>query len=381
MVLHARVVRGVGGGPEKTILNSPRFLEPLGYRAICAYMRHPRDHGFIRIERKAKQYGAKLIPVDDRGPWDVGVITRMLRICKQQHVAIWHGHDYKSNVLGLILKRFWPMHLVTTVHGWVKFTWRTPLYYAIDRMALRRYERVICVSQDLHERCAKARVRSQRLILLPNAIDTQRIRRTWDVASAKQRIGVPPKHLVIGAVGRLSQEKGFDNLIQAVDRLLQAGVECQLIIVGDGEARQSLKNLVSELNRADRIRLVGYRDDIAHWMQAMDVFALSSRREGLPNVVLEAMAYEVPVVATRVAGIPSLIRNEETGVLVDEDDVASLAVALMRVLRDAKMRARMAKAARALIEVDYSFHNRMQRMASIYDELRPISTKPVVASS
>src|SRR5260370_31494462 len=152
-VLEVRVVRGSGGGPDKTILNSPRFLTPLGYRTLCAYMHPPDDPGFTHFEAKARAWGAPLLSVPDRGFWDLGVIPRLLNICRRERVAIWHGHDYKSNALGLLLRRFWPMRLVTTLHGWVHHTARTPLYYWIDRLSLRFYEKAICVSEDLYKNC------------------------------------------------------------------------------------------------------------------------------------------------------------------------------------------------------------------------------------
>src|SRR5690349_473114 len=108
VVLHVRVVSGTGGGPEKTILNSPRFLPPLGYQAYCAYMHPPRDPGFNAIAARATDLAAPLIEIDDRGPLDLCVVTQLRRICHQRKVAIWHGHDYKSNALGLLLRRFHP---------------------------------------------------------------------------------------------------------------------------------------------------------------------------------------------------------------------------------------------------------------------------------
>src|SRR5262249_34841536 len=162
------VVVGTGGGPEKTILNSPRFLTSGGYRMICAYMRAPGDRGFEQLRKKAEQRGAPLEPIDDRGPWDWKVVPSLLALCRRERVSIWHGHDSKSNALGLLLRRFWPMRLVTTVHGWVQQTRRTPLYYWIDRLCLPRCEQVICVSEDLHERCLACGVPPRRCALIEN---------------------------------------------------------------------------------------------------------------------------------------------------------------------------------------------------------------------
>src|SRR3954453_19355199 len=97
VVLDARVVTGAGGGPEKTILNSPRFLTPLGYRMVCAYLHPPRDPGFEVIREKAAKAGAPLAAIPARGPWDWRVVRELLAVCKRERVAIWHGHDYKTN--------------------------------------------------------------------------------------------------------------------------------------------------------------------------------------------------------------------------------------------------------------------------------------------
>src|SRR5438270_4568520 len=170
VVLDTRVVAGSGGGPDKTILNSPRFLASAGYRMLCGYMHPPGDPGFEQLRSRAHAWQAPLLSIADRGPWDWRVVTRMLDICRRERVTIWHGHDYKSNALGPLLKRFWPMRLVTTVHGWVRHTARTPLYYRVDKFCLSRYEQVICVSEDLVKECRRAGVAAKRCLLLENGI-------------------------------------------------------------------------------------------------------------------------------------------------------------------------------------------------------------------
>jgi glycosyltransferase involved in cell wall biosynthesis len=369
VVLDTRVVTGPGGGPDKTILNSPRFLSAAGYRMLCAYMHPPGDPGFEQLRHKAAVAQAPLYSVYDRGPWDWRVISQFLRICRRERVEIWHGHDYKSNALGLLLRRFWPMRLVTTVHGWVKQTRRTPLYYKIDELCLPRYEAVICVSQDLFDRCLGCGVAAQRCLLVENAIDTQDFSRQLGTEEAKQRLGLKLGSCLIGAVGRLSDEKGFDVLIRAADQLLRAGARIELAIIGEGDAKDRLQALITALGRQDCIHLLGYRADTKDLYSAMDIFALSSLREGLPNVLLEAMAMEVPVVATRVAGIPQLIHDGRNGLLVAASSVEDLAGALARLAAEPLLRVRLRQAARRTIENQYSFVARMERIRALYDDL------------
>jgi glycosyltransferase involved in cell wall biosynthesis len=261
------------------------------------------------------------------------------------------------------------MRLVTTVHGWVQHTRRTPFYYWIDRLCLPRYEKVICVSEDLRERCLDCGVPPDRCVLIENAIDTAEFSRRIPTAEAKRRLGIPPERFVIGAVGRLSAEKGFDVLIRSTHQLLKEELDIELLIIGDGDEKSALQALISELGCTERIRLLGYRSDTRDLYQAMNVFALSSFREGLPNVLLEAMAFEVPVVATRIAGIPRLIRDRDNGLLVEPGDAAGLGGAIFSLLHDADLRDRLGRAGRRTIEASYSFQVRMDKIRTIYDRL------------
>lgn len=369
VVMDARVVTGAGGGPEKTILNSPRFLDPLGYKMVCAYLHPPGDPGFETIRQKAERSGAPLVAIPDRGPWDWRIVSELLTVCRRERVAIWHGHDYKTNALGLLLKRFWPMKLVTTVHGWVEHTTRTPLYYRIDQMCLPRYEKVICVSDDLFEACQKCGVATKHLVLLENAIDAADYVRRRSIPEAKTQFGLPLHGLVIGAVGRLSAEKGFDTLIRSIRDLVRRGLDVRLLIAGEGGERPKLERLARELGIADRVSLPGWQADVRGVFEAMDVFALSSLREGLPNVVLEAMALEVPVVATRVNGVPRLVQDGRNGLLVASGDQEGLATALYGLLSNHSLRDLFRRAGRRTVEGQFSFSNRMQRLKRIYDEL------------
>ncbi len=367
VVLETRVVRGSGGGPDKTILNSPRFLDGQGYRVVCAYMHPPDDPGFPALRKKAERWGATLLSVPDRGPFDPRVLLELLRICRRERVTIWHGHDYKSNLVGLLLRPFWKMRLITTVHGWVDH--RIQLYYWIDRFCLRYYERVICVSKDLYEQSLACGVPESRCILIENAVEITEFARTMSPSEARARLGENSIRPVIGAVGRLSAEKGFDVLIRAADQLLSVGHDFEVWIVGEGDQREPLQSLIDGFGRGERIRLLGYRTDPTEVYQAMDIYALSSLREGLPNVVLEAMALGLPVAATRIAGVPLLVQDGENGLIVEPGSVEELRNALGRLLADSDLCARLGREARATVEARYNFHARMEKIRGVFDEL------------
>lgn len=381
-VLHTRVATETGGGPDKTILNSPRYLQPFGFPTSCAYLCPPGDPGTEVLRDRAESLSAVLEVVPDRGAWDLSVVGKLLTICRRENVTVWHAHDYKTNALGLLLRPFHPMTLVTTVHGWVRHTKRTPLYYWIDRRCLPYYDHVFAVSPDLLETARRAGVSEARSSHLPNAIDTDQFRPPEDKAAAKIRLGRSPDRPLVGAVGRFSAEKDFGRLIDAASRLLDDGLDFDLVILGDGDEREALLDRVAASPRRDRIDLPGFVAETRPYYEAMDLFVLSSLREGLPNVVLEAMATGVHVVATNVAGVPDLIRDGSTGLLVPPGDTDALAASMALSLNSAETSARHAAAARRDIETRFSFAERMRQIRSVYDRLidPDVSAEAVEAS-
>lgn len=369
MVLHVRVVTGHGGGPEKTILNSPRFLERHGYRSKLAYMHPPGDPGLQSLQDRGRSLNAEVLSVPDRGPFDLSVILKLRALCRQHRVAIWHGHDYKSNLFGLLIRPFWRMKLVTTLHGWTNLSGRVPLYAAIDKSVLKYYKALICVSDDLKAECLRWRVAPDRCHVIHNAIDADNYRRTLEIPEAKRRLGAPEKGILLGTVGRLSPEKGYDLLIRAAHKLRGAGLPVTLWIAGDGGSRDSLLQLIRELGCQDYVRLVGHLADPKEFYEAMDVFVLSSIREGLPNVVLEAMAMETPVVATRVAGVPTLIKDGQSGLIVDPGNAEALVAGLAKLVDNPILREEFRRAGRRRVEAHFAFDRRMEKVVRIYDQI------------
>ena len=355
--MHTRVVTETGGGPEKTILLSAPFLADSDYWLAAAYMHPPDDPDFEVIRQRAEAWDSPLIGIPDRGAKDLRVLRQMLKICKQYNVKIWHGHDYKSNLFGLLLRPFHKMKLITTVHGWVVHTEKTPLYYKIDKWCLPKYHHVITVSDDLYDEVSQLKMKPGRLTHITNAIDETAFSRRGPAAEApmRQEKGVPRERLLIGGVGRLMPEKSFDMLIRATKTLLDEGLDLELWIAGDGSARQDLQKLITELGVGERVKLLGFNKDTMAFYESLDMFVLSSQREGLPNVVLEAASMGVPTVSTRVAGVPKMLTDGVDGLLCDIGDEKGLTDAMRKLGSDKQKRSEIAAAARKLIEQQYSF--------------------------
>ncbi|MBK7643817.1 MAG: glycosyltransferase family 4 protein [Planctomycetes bacterium] len=360
VVAHVRIVSGAGGGPEKTILATPRMLEGSGYQAFALYLHAPGDAGFEVLRERARERGCELVAIEDRWPYDPRTLKKIAQVCRERGVRVWHGHDYKSNFYGVLLRKELGLRLVSTMHGWVQPSWKTPLYFAIDRWSLRRYEQVMAVSQDLFDAAREAGVAQERLTLIENAIDTEEFRR---------RAPTSGKPFVIGAVGRLSEEKGFGLLIEACERLAAKGREFELRIAGEGPQKDALAAQIAASKFGSRWKLLGFQKDTRALFEGFDLFALSSLREGLPNVVLEAMAMEVPVLATRCGGMEAFAKHGEDAFLVAPGSVDELERGLETLLEDSALRAKLAQTARARIERDSSFRSRIAKELAVYARL------------
>ncbi|MCA9001711.1 MAG: glycosyltransferase family 4 protein [Planctomycetes bacterium] len=367
MVLHVRCVSGRGGGPEKTILRSPEHLERLGYRGMAAYLFDAGDAGFEGLLDWAEEEKCPLVGVPDGGALDRTLVAKFAYLCERYDVRIWHGHDYKSNWLGWLVRRrvSRPLTLVTTAHGWVHKTWKTPLYFAIDRWCLRRYEHVIAVSGDLFEACGKARVPAERLTLIHNAIESDRFGPDERTAQAKAKRTRP----VIGAVGRLAHEKGFDHLIRAVCTLRNEGHDVALEIAGEGPEQAALEAQIDASGHGNSITLLGHQSDKHALYSRFDIYALSSLREGLPNVILEALAMALPVVATRCGGVEEAVTDGREALLCASGSAEELVAPLRRLLTDPELCQGLSRRGRERIERDFDFAGRMARVTAIYNHL------------
>jgi glycosyltransferase involved in cell wall biosynthesis len=208
------------------------------------------------------------------------------------------------------------------------------------------------------------------MIWVRNAIDCRYFRRSGRSGSdIRERLGIPPGAQVIGAVGRLNGEKDYPNLFRAAKLLLAKRPDLYFVIVGKGELEQQLRTMAAEMGLADRAIFMGHCHDVRSVFELMDVYALSSTREGLPNTILEAMAMEVPIVATDVDGVKEAVTDGVDAVLVPAQDPARLAEGIDVMLGDADLRTRLVRHARRKVESDFSFAHRTRWMEDLYRRL------------
>lgn len=368
-VLELRSVWGTGGGPDKTILTGTSLTDRSRFAVSVCYIRDARDTVFS-IDQRARDLGLDYVEVIERHSFDPRIWPALRRLVRERSIDIVHAHDHKTDFLAWALARVEAVIPLSTAHGFAGRSRNERFYYAVEKRLLARFPRVIAVSAKIKAELVRTGSKADRITVINNGIDHRAFRRDLSKrAPTRLELGLDAQATVIGAVGRLEDEKRFDLLLEAVARLRSRQPSVALIIAGEGSLRADLEGRIARLGLSEAVRLAGHRSDVASLHSAFDVFVQSSEREGTPNAVLEAMALETPIVATDAGGTDELITDGVHGLLVPKHDAAALEAALDRVLSDPVAAAGRARAARARVETDLSFEHRMRRVEQVYLDL------------
>ena len=235
-----------------------------------------------------------------------------------------HTHGYRSDVIGSAAARRAKIPSVSTVHGFTGGNLRNRINEWIQCRALRGCAAVIAVAAPIVNRLVAAGVPRSRIACIPNGFSRED---QLERSVARERLGIEEGKLVAGWVGRLSSEKGADVMLQA---LKETDHRWSVSMIGDGPARESLRTLAARLGVGDRVTWHGAVSGAASLFSAFDAFVLSSRTEGTPIVLFEAMDASVPIVATTVGGVPDVITDADA-LLVPPDDPSAIARALRAI--------------------------------------------------
>lgn len=287
--------------------------------------------------------------------------SRVDRLCRDVRPAVVHTHGYRCDVLDSSVARGLGVPTVTTVHGFAGGGVRNRLYEWLQTRSFRRFAAVVAVSRSLHHRLAR-RLDPERLHLIPNAwCDSLPAVSRED---ARQRLGLPRDVFVVGWLGRLSREKGADLLIEALSRLTDLPIRAS--IIGDGREKQSLSKRVMAKGLAEQISWHGIVEQAGRLLRAFDAFVLSSRTEGTPMVLFEAMSAGVPIVASAVGGVPDVLSGAEA-LLVESENVAELAAAVRDIYEHREMAAERARSAQETLRSEYSQEPWLRKYERVYE--------------
>ena len=321
---------------EQMKLNMAPVIASIGERGI-----HEKP-----IEKEAIKKGVivkkfRMIP----GPNPAGTID-VLRYAKQGKYDLLHSHGYKGNILfGLMAKPFRNLPMISTLHGYTSTNGfsKMSVYEWLDRISLCFIDTVVLVNRGMLSNPKLKKLKNINFHVINNGISiidpkaNQHHNLTNQQFNDSQIVSFCSNGFIIGSIGRLSAEKAFDHLIEALRIIREKGVDARLVIIGEGGQREYLKDLISRNNINEYVLMPGYRDEAKQYIPYFNVYVISSLTEGLPITLLEAMHARAPIVSTSVGGIPEVLAWGKAGILVNPAEPKLLAKAAIQIHDNYKM--------------------------------------------
>jgi glycosyltransferase involved in cell wall biosynthesis len=361
-------------GPAKNLIGFCRWLRSAeGERTrlrvtIATFDRNARVDESDSFAGAARAAGIETHVLRERHRFDPGVIGQLREIVANVAPDIIQTHNNKSHLLikslpGLRRQRLW----FAFQHGDAYPDFRQRLYNQVDRLTLRSADRVVSVCQAFAPRLVAYGVRPERIRILHNAAVPIAPAPYAERVQLRAQLGIGDGAPVVLSIGRLSREKGHADLLRALAHLA-SNWPWRLVLVGMGPERAALEHLAQSLAVSERVVFAGFHADVTRFYGIADVFVLPSHTEGSPNVLLEAMMADVPIVASRAGGNPEIVLDETTGLLAPAGDPQALAAAIARLLADRDLASRLADAARVRAMREFSLDRYRRRLAGYYAE-------------
>jgi glycosyltransferase involved in cell wall biosynthesis len=359
-VTHAALSLDVGG-LERNIVNQIRQAPVLG-----------QEISVIALERAgtlapaAESLGATVLCASKRPGLRPQIALRLRAMLKRLDPDIVHTHQigplFYIRLATMGLRK--PPIIVHTEHGKEPYADSRKLR-ALARFGAQRAQVFYCLTNDMADAVLAHRIApADRVRVIRNGIDFSNYAAPRDTRAIRESLNIPQGAAVIGTIGRLTEIKRQEVLLKAFTTLSKTIPAAHLLLVGDGPLRRELEQLAGSLNIAARVHFAGYQADTAPYLHAMNVFVLPSRSEGTPQSILEACIAHIPVIASRVGGIPEVIRHDETGLLFESGDEQSLAKLLIELLGEPDRARSLAVSAKRFVESRFD----IRRMAREYHE-------------
>jgi len=369
-----------GGGPDKTVLQSARLHDKERFNVTVVYLRNRNDHAFV-LGDKGRSMGVDVIEILEDHPFDLKALREVRRIITERKIDILHARDYKTNFLALFLKlfKFRKLKIVTTTHGWVSKGFKISIYYFFDKIITGLFDLTfVLYKNQLKEFILPPS--PKRTAVIHNAIDEKE----WDPAAVqtgklRKELKLPEDIPLIGFIGRIMPEKDLMTLVHVAEELVhKRKLKVHFIIVGEGKDAAYENRVKTEIRRLELypfIHILGIRNELKEVYRDLDIFLLTSVKEGFPNSLLEAMAMGVPGVVSAVGGIPEIVVNRKTGLLCRPRNVKEFTDGLEELIKKRNLREQLAKNARQLVETELSFDNRLRKVEDEYIQLMHASTR------
>ena len=321
------------------------------------------------LKGELDEVGIPVTLIGKRLKADPMALRRLVRFLKDGRFDVVQTWIYAADTYGRVAARLARVPVVVTCEMAVDL-WKSRSDLAVDRFLARWTDRVVGNSNAVVAFYRAAGIPLEKLAMIPSGIADEE---PPDVAPAEIRagLGLPEGVPLVLFAGRLAEQKGVDTLLSALDLLQHVRPDVRTLIVGEGPLRGRLEETARafRLFEGRKVSFLGHRDDVPRLLAASDVLVLPSLYEGLPNVVLEAMRFRKPVVATAAPGTTEVVEDGRTGLLVPLRDPPALTQAIRRVIEDADLARTLGEAGRARVEAEFGVDRMVERFAALYEQL------------
>ncbi len=365
-----QVVNGLAiGGAEKKLLDVSGRLDPNHYQiTICSIGQGGP------LEKDFRALGIEVIILPKRNRSDIKLIWQVAHLIRERKIDIVQTTLWLADVVGAFAAKLaggvpvisWE----TVTHGDNDILRTRKKHVLFYRIAMKTVDKIVAVSNEIKESLVSRRgISPSQIETVHYGVDLIRFNRSVDNNFQRTKLDIRPDQIVIGTVARMETYKGVTYLQQAAIRLAKEYPSLIFIFAGDGSLRPTLEEEVHSKGLSDQIRFLGFRDDVQEVMQTFDIFVLPSLTEGLPNVILEAMASAKPVIATRVGGIPEAVVSDITGLLISPAEVAALVDAIRKLVDNPSLAKGMGEAGRKRVENLFSVEHEVACFEKMYEYL------------
>lgn len=320
-------------GAENVVMELLKQLRTSKIKTFLGILENTSNAHLI-IADKARKYIPDVKIFSCNGKFDIKTILHMRRFLEINNINIIHSHKYKTNFYSLIASAPKKTLHVATCHNWLGENTKMKMYEWLDKRILKKFDRIIAVSEEVKEKLLRASIPPYKVLKIKNGISLERYSTQHEREVVRSELRVGENKIVIGMVGRLDKNKGVSYLLSAAKLIIEEFANVVFLIVGDGASRQELHDETLKLGIGESVIFTGLRNDIPSILSAMDIFVLPSLKEGLPMVLLEAMASKKPVIATRVGDIPNVITHNESGWLVEPGNTKQLRNTMRYLIND-----------------------------------------------
>jgi glycosyltransferase involved in cell wall biosynthesis len=370
-ILHLRPSNFVGG-PEKQILrHADRERNGPFEIALGTFVNEIKGQQFLAAIEK---HGLPSVALLDRVLGLDNGFSQLVQVLKEKRISLLCTHAYKADALGILAARLVGIPVACFLRGWTAESWKIRGYEALDRVVLPLASRVVCLSETQAKRLSGCRFPRRKVRVVPNAVDVRDLSSQQRLV-LRQRISrqfdLPPDALLVVTAGRLSPEKGTCFFLQAIPEILSQQTSAFFIVFGEGALRGRLTDLAQRLGIASRVQFAGFTPDFQELLPGFNALVNPSLSEEMPNVVLEAMASGVPVVATDVGGVREISGHENALEVITAGQPKAIASAVARLFSEPGRASMLAKRARYRVERAFSFLRQSQCFQALYRELLP----------